>query len=162
MVDFLGWDRRSNSARPSQFIQGVKSPHWPNFALKMYPIKQSHCSIARRNPATPEHHDVKYGVEVGWTWRICFIAPRSFVGGHGWMRMRSTYVSWCKKWVLYSTILSSCRWMGGHLQWIAEPHYQTLLPRLWRVDPQVMSQVQSPQPCKIELQKKWKKKSVSN
>ncbi len=40
--------------------------------------------------------------------------------------------------------LPSCRWMWGHyLQWIAEPHYQTLLPRLWRVDPQVMSQVRS-------------------
>ena len=91
MDDFLGRDRRSNFARPSRFRQGIKSPRRPNFVLKMYPIKQSRLSIARRNPTTPEHQDVQYGVAVGWTRRICFIAPRGFVGGHGRMRMRSMY-----------------------------------------------------------------------
>ncbi len=72
----------------------------------MYPIKQIRRSITRRNPTTPEHQDVEYGVEVGWMRRIHFIAPRGFVGGHGRMRMRFMN-SWWKKWVLYST-LSSC------------------------------------------------------
>ncbi len=91
MVDFLVRDRGSNLARPLRFGQGIKSPCRPNFALKMYPIKRSRCSIAWRNPTTPEHQDVEYGVEVGWMWQIPFIAPRGFVGGHGRMRMRSTY-----------------------------------------------------------------------
>jgi hypothetical protein len=91
MVDFLGRDRLSNSARPSRFGEGIKSPCRPNFTLKMYSIKRSHRSITWRNPTTPEHQNVKYGVEVGWTRRIRFIAPRGFLGGHGQMRMRSTY-----------------------------------------------------------------------
>ncbi len=91
MVDFLGWDRWFILAHPLRFGQGIKSPRRPNFALKMYPIKQSRRSIARRNPTTLDHQDVEYGVEVGWTRRICFIAPRGFIGGHGRMRMRSTY-----------------------------------------------------------------------
>ena len=64
MVDFLGRDRRSNLTRPLLFGQGIKSPRRPNFALKMYPIKRSHRLIAQRT-TTPEHQDVKYGVEVG-------------------------------------------------------------------------------------------------
>jgi hypothetical protein len=135
MVDFLGRDRRSNLARPSRFVQGIKSPRRPKFSLKMYPIKRSRCSIARRNPTTPKHQDVKYGVEVGWTRRIHFIAPRVFLGGHG--RKNAVYKFMMKKWVLTLLYLLAA-W--GRSQWIAEPHYQTSLPRLRRVDPQVMSQ----------------------
>ncbi len=113
MVDFLGRDRRSNLARSSRFGQGIKSPCWLNFALKMYPIKQSRRSIARRNPTLPEHQDVEYGVEVGWTRRICFIAPRGFVGGHGRMRKQSMYHDVKNE---FSTMISSCRWMWGHSQ----------------------------------------------
>ena len=112
MVDLLGRDRWSNLARPSQFGQGIKSPHCPIFALKMYPIKQSRRSITQRNPTTPEHQDGEYGVEVGWTRRICFIAPRGFLGGHGWMRIRSTYHDVKNE---FST-LPSCRWIWGHSQ----------------------------------------------
>ena len=90
IVKIFNQDRRTNLARPLRFIQGIKSPRRPNFALKMYPIKQSRCLITWRNPTTPKHQDIKHGVVVGRTWRICFIAPIGFVGGHGWMRMRST------------------------------------------------------------------------
>ena len=91
MVDFLGRDRQSNLARPLQFGQGIKSPRRPNVALKMYPIKRSRRSIARRNQTTPKYQDVNHDVVAAWVWRICFIAPRGFVGGNGRMRMRSTY-----------------------------------------------------------------------
>ena len=103
MVDFLGRDRRSNLARLLQFGQGIKSLRRPNITLKIYSIKQSRRLIARRNPTTLEHQDVEYGVKVGWTRWICFIAPRGFLGGHGRMGRQSTN-SWCKKWVLYSTL----------------------------------------------------------
>ncbi len=91
IAEFFDRDRRTNSAHPSRFGQGIKSPRRPNFALKMYPIKQSRHSIAWRNQTTPEHQDVDHGVEVGWTRRFHFIAPRGFVGGHGRMRKWSTY-----------------------------------------------------------------------
>ncbi len=126
MVNFLGRDRQSNLARPSRFGQGIKSPRRPNFALKMYPIKRSCRSIARRNPTTPKHKDVDYGVAVGWTWQICFIAPRGFVGGHGWMRMRSTYHDVKNE---FSTLLRYYLLAGGCGDIRNEPQNHTIRPR---------------------------------
>jgi hypothetical protein len=144
MIDFWGRDRWSYLARPSRFGQGIKSPRRPNFALKMYPIKQSRRSIARRNPTTSEHQDVECRI---WCWGGVDTADSFYctqrLRRRAWADEDAVCISWCKTWVLYSTTISSCRWMWGHSQWIAELHYQTSLPRLWRVDPQVMSQVRS-------------------
>ncbi len=83
IVEFFDWDRWTILAHPLGFGQGIKSPRRPNFALIIYPIKQCRRSIARRNPTTPKHQDVEHDVAVGWTWWVCFIAPRCFVGEHG-------------------------------------------------------------------------------
>ena len=83
IVDFFNRDRWTNSARPWRFGQGIKSPCQPNFVLKMYPIKRSRRSIARRNPTIFEHQNVEHGVAVGRPRRFCFIAPIAFVGGMG-------------------------------------------------------------------------------
>jgi hypothetical protein len=91
LLNFLTGIDGQNSARPSRFGQGIKSPRRPNFALKMYPIKQSRRSIVRRNPTTPKHQDIDHGVAVRWIWKIHVIAPRGSVGEHGRMRMWSTY-----------------------------------------------------------------------
>jgi len=83
MVNFSDRDRWSNLVLPLRFGQGIKPPHWPNFAQNMHPIKQCRCSIARRNRTTPEYHDVDNGVAVGRPWRLCIIAPIAFVGDRG-------------------------------------------------------------------------------
>ena len=61
IANHLDRGRRTNSACPSRFGQGIKLPRGPNFSLKVYPIKQSCRLFARRNPITPKHQG-------HWTW----------------------------------------------------------------------------------------------
>jgi hypothetical protein len=170
MVDFLSRDRWPNLARPLRFGQGIKFPRQPNFTLKMYPIKQIRHSIARRNPTTPEHQDVEYGFEVGWTWWICFIAPSGFVGGHGRMRMQSTYHDVKNE---FSTLLlyllaggcgDVCNESQNHTIRPPFQYYEEWIPGSWaRCDPPISRKDCGNNDCAKSSRKKMKiKNSVSN
>ena len=101
MVEFLDWDRWSNSVLPSRFGQGIKPPRRPNFAQNMHPNIRCRRSLARPNRTTPEYQDVDHGVAVGWPWRFCVIAPIAFVGGMGGWCCRT----WCAAVVLRSVVV---------------------------------------------------------
>ncbi len=170
MVVFFGWDKRSNLARPLWFGQGIKFPRRPNFSLKMYPIKRSRRSIAWRNPTTPEHKDIEHGVAVGWTRRIHFIAPRGFVGGHGRMRMRSTYhdvkneFSTLLRYLLAGGCGDICNKSQNHTIRPCSQDYEEWIPRSWaRCNPPISRKDCGNNGCAKSSCKKMKiKNSVSN
>jgi hypothetical protein len=94
MVDFLDWDRRSNSVLKSRFSLGIKPPRRPNFTQNMHPNKWCRRSLACPNWTTPEYHNVDHGVAAGRPRRFCIIATIAFVGGPVGRCCGAPY-SWC-------------------------------------------------------------------
>jgi hypothetical protein len=111
MVEFLDWDRWSNSVLSSRFGLGIKPPRRTNFTQYMHPNKWCRSSIARPNRTTPEYNNVDHGVAVGRPWRFCVIEPIAFVGGMGgWM-------------VLLDMVCGCVRGCVEELCWLFFVHY---------------------------------------
>jgi hypothetical protein len=83
-------DNRSNSARPSRFVQGLPTPPQAEITQKMHANTRGRRSIAWPNPTAPGHSDVESDVAVERPRRFCLIKTRCYVRGHGKMIMRCT------------------------------------------------------------------------